>query len=146
MVSCYLNSLLQKFMRVMAGHSLQMGCFEICRAAIMPPDILLSMIWPQLDTWKGCFGPQEGQINNLAAAGITSLLLYLCEVILQDSVALRQCFPGHPVWNHPVFQHEAYAAFLWKIEEVQDAEMVPNQHSQLYQVRIHYHYHYHYYY
>ena len=86
--------------------------------------------------WKGCFGPQEDQINDLAAAGITSLLLYLREVILQDSVVLRQRFPGHPVWNHPVFQHEAYAAFSRKIEECQDAEMKPNQHSQLYQVRI----------
>jgi hypothetical protein len=47
------------------------------------------MIWPKLDTWKGCFGLQAGQINDLAAMGLTSLLFYLREVILQDSVALR---------------------------------------------------------
>jgi hypothetical protein len=48
--------------------------------------------------------------------GLTDLLFYLQEVILQDSVALRQLFPSHPVWNHPVFQHSAYAAFAQKVE------------------------------
>ena len=93
-IGYYLNSLLHKFMRVMAGHSVQIGCFEICRANIRPPDELLSMIWPQLDTWKGYFGPQAGQVNDLAAAGLTSLLLYLREVILQDSVLRSQIFRG----------------------------------------------------
>jgi len=97
MIDCYLNFLLQKFMRIMASHSSQMGCFEIHHAAIIPPDMLLFMIWPQLNAWKNHFGPQEGQINDLAAAGMTSLLLYLHKVILQDSVDLHQCFPGHPV-------------------------------------------------
>ena len=97
MVGCYLNSLPRKFMRIMAGHSPQMGCFEIHRADIMPPDILLSMIWPQLNTWKDCFESQEDQINDLAAAGITSLLLYLHEIILQSSVTLCQCFSDHSI-------------------------------------------------
>ena len=29
MVGCYLNSLPRKFMRIMAGHPPQMGCFEV---------------------------------------------------------------------------------------------------------------------
>ena len=77
MVGCYLNSLLQKFIRIMAGHPLQIGCFEVYRADIAPPDKLLSMIWPQLDAWKDRFGPQKGQINDLAAIGLTNLLFYL---------------------------------------------------------------------
>jgi hypothetical protein len=44
MVGCYLNSLPRKFMRIMAGHPPQMGCFEIHRASVAPPDELLSMI------------------------------------------------------------------------------------------------------
>jgi len=44
MVSCYLNSLLRKFIRIMAGYPPQMGCFEIRRAGITPPDALLSII------------------------------------------------------------------------------------------------------
>lgn len=50
------------------------------------------MIWPELDTWKGRFGPQSHHINDLAAIGVTNLLFYLQEVILQDSVALSQYF------------------------------------------------------
>ncbi len=121
-------------MRAMAGHALQMRCFEIPHAVIVPSDTLLSMIWPQLDTWKGHFGPQKDQINDLAAAGLVDLLLYLREIILQDSVALRECFPDHPIWNHPVFQHEAYTAFSQKMQACQNAEKeMPNQLSVLYQ-------------
>lgn len=132
MIGCYLNSLPRKFMRVMAGHPSQMGCFEITRANIRPPDELLTMIWPKLDIWKGRFGPQAGQINDLAAAGLTSLLFYLREVILQDSVALRQMFPGNPVWNHPVFHHAAYTVFAKEIESCQDPG-APNKLSLFYQ-------------
>jgi hypothetical protein len=94
---CYLNSLPHKFMRVMAGHSAQMGCFKIMRANITPPDELLSMVCSQLNIWKGRFGPQGGQINDLDAAGLTGVLIPLREVILQDSVALRRMFPGNPI-------------------------------------------------
>jgi hypothetical protein len=52
MEGCYLNVLPRKFMKVMAGHPPQMGCFEIPRADVPPPDELLSMIWPELDAWK----------------------------------------------------------------------------------------------
>ena len=54
-----------------------MGCFEVYWASVALPDELLSMIWPQLDAWKDRFGPQEGQINDLAAMGLTNLLSYL---------------------------------------------------------------------
>jgi hypothetical protein len=65
--------------------------------------------------------------------GLTNLLFYLCEVILQDSVVLHQLFPSHPVWNHPVFQHSAYTAFAKEVEaSVQDKEH-PSQLSLLYQ-------------
>jgi len=57
MVGCYLNSLPREFMRTMAGYAPQMGCFEIRRASVAPPDVLLSTIWPDLDVWKGQFGP-----------------------------------------------------------------------------------------
>ena len=133
MIGCYLNSLPREFMRAMAGHPPQMGCFEICRA-IAPSNVLLSMIWPQLDVWKGQFGPQIGQINDLAAMGATNLLFYLREVILQDSVILRQLFPSHSVWNHPVFQQKAYTSFAQEVEAcLQQEKEGPSQLSILYQ-------------
>ena len=97
MVGCYLSSLPRKFMRVMAGHPPQMGCFEIRRASVAPPSHLLSLIWPELDAWKDRFGPEEGRINDLAAMGLTNLLFYLREVNLQDSVILRERFPNSPI-------------------------------------------------
>ena len=55
--------------------------------------------------------------------GLTNLLFYLREVILQDSVALRKLFPSNPIWNHPIFQHSAYLAFAQKVEAyLQDTE------------------------
>ena len=60
MVGCYLNSLPRKFMRTMAGHPAQMGCFEIRRARIPPPDSLLPLIWPDLNRWVGKFGLGPG--------------------------------------------------------------------------------------
>jgi hypothetical protein len=118
MVGCYLNLLPRKFMRIIAGHPPQMGCFEIRRASVAPPSELLSLIWPELERWRDRFGPQDGQINDLAAMGLIGLLFYLREVILQDSVLLRQRFPNSPIWNHAVFQHKAYEQFSAHVQEV----------------------------
>jgi hypothetical protein len=79
---------------------------------VTPLDKLLLIIWPKLDTWKDRFGPRADQIDDIAALGLTNLLFYLREVILQDFVALRQLFLSSLVWNHPVFQHSAYTAFV----------------------------------
>jgi uncharacterized protein YciI len=115
MLGCYLNSLPREFMRKMAGHPAQAGCFEIRRARAAPPSSLLALIWPELDTWRDRFGPNPGQINDLAAAGFTDLLFYLREVILQDSVALRPRFPDNAIWTHSVFQHEAYEKYAQEV-------------------------------
>ena len=63
-----------------------------------------------------------------------NLLFYLQEVILQDSVVLRQMFPSNSIWNHPVFQHEAYEPFARKVKAcLQQEEEGPNQLSILHQ-------------
>jgi hypothetical protein len=127
MIGCYLNSLPRAFMRTMAGHPPQMGCFEIRRAGVAPPADLLSMIWPQLDQWHGRFGPGPGQINDLAAMGFTNLLFYLREVVLQDSAVLMAKFPNSPVWSHPVFQHPAYKPFAQQVAAFVQEEERPSQ-------------------
>ena len=84
--------------------------------------------------WKGQFGPQVGQINDLAAIGAINLLFYLQEVILQDLVVLYKMFPSNPIWHHPVFQHEAYLPFAQKVETcLQQEEEGPSQLLILYQ-------------
>jgi centromere DNA-binding complex CBF3 subunit-like protein/transcriptional activator of glycolytic enzymes GCR1 len=132
MIGCYLNSLPRKFMRRMAGHPDKMGCFDIPRARVSPPESLLSMIWPQLDRWKGRFGPGPEQLNDLAAAGLINLLLYLREVILQDSVFLIDRFPTCPVWNHRVFQHADYLPYARRLSaSVCEEERQPAQYTLL---------------
>ena len=116
MTGCYLTCLPHNFMRRMGGHPDQKGCFEIRRAAITPPDDLLTLIWPELDNWKGKFGTQAGQIDDLAAGGLCTLLHHLREVILQDSVPLMEAFPNHPIWSHQAFHHKAYKAFAEKVK------------------------------
>ena len=64
-----------------------------------------------MDNWKDRFGVQAGQINDLAAGGLCTLLHNLREVILQDSVPLMAEFPNHPILSHQVFQHKAYQVF-----------------------------------
>jgi hypothetical protein len=123
MIGCYLNALPRKYMRMMAGHPQQKGCFEIRRAGATPPNSLLSMIWPQLDRWKGRFGLAPGQTNDLAAMGFTNLLLYLREVILQDSVVLMKQFPESLVWSHPVFQHTEYQQFAQEVSTLVQQEV-----------------------
>ncbi|KAL2137713.1 hypothetical protein VTI28DRAFT_8457 [Corynascus sepedonium] len=127
MVGCYLNARPRTFMRLMAGHPANMGCFEIRRAGITPPEALLSMIWPESNRWKDQFGPGPDQVNDLAAMGLTNLLFYLREVVLQNSVPLMRQFPDSPVWNHPVFQHEAYQVFAQQISAFVQEEERPSQ-------------------
>jgi hypothetical protein len=116
MIGCYLTCLPLVFMRRMAGHPSQRGGFEIKRAAIIPPDELLSIIWPDLDNWgPDRFGPNK--IDDLAADGFCTLLRHLRTVILQDSVPLREAFPEHPIWNHRIFHQQAYTAFAAQVKE-----------------------------
>lgn len=62
-----------------AGHSAQIGGFEIRRSRILPPDSLLTSIWLDLNQRADKFGPGPEQISDLTAAGFTSLLFYLRE-------------------------------------------------------------------
>jgi len=127
MVGCYLNSLPRKFMRTMAGHPAQIGGFEIRRSRVRAPDSLLTMIWPDLNQWAGKFGPDPGQIQDLAATGFTDLLFYFREVILEDSVPLMRQFPESVVWNHPVFQHQDYRPYARRIADLIDEGERPSQ-------------------
>jgi len=59
--------------------------------------------------------------------GLTNLLFYLREVILQDSALLQEQFPSSPVWNHPVFQHEMYVPFARQVRAFVEEEKRPSQ-------------------
>lgn len=63
MVGCYLNSLPRKFLRLMAVHPPQMGCFEIRRASVAPPSEPLSLIWSQLYAGKIASAPRTARLT-----------------------------------------------------------------------------------
>ncbi|KAM4067951.1 centromere DNA-binding protein complex CBF3 subunit [Hirsutella rhossiliensis] len=90
MVGCYLNSLPRKFMRTMAGHPPQAGCFEIRRAGVTPPEVLL---------------------DDLARAG------QLARPVRSRYRAGERPGSDGPVWNHPVFRHPAYAPFAHQLSD-----------------------------
>ncbi|KAK4240556.1 transcriptional activator of glycolytic enzymes-domain-containing protein [Achaetomium macrosporum] len=99
MVGCYLDALPRKW-----------GCFNLPRA-VPPPPALLSMIWPELDQWvNGARKPKD-----LAGTGTVNLLVYLREVVLQDSAFLIDRYPRSPVWSHPVFRHPEYRPFTRRV-------------------------------
>lgn len=133
MIGCYLSALPRKFMRKMAGHPTQMGCFELRRASVTPPPALQSQIWPQLDAWRGRFGPANNQIHDLAATGLVQLLEYLREVILQDSVILSRLFPQHPIWARPVFQSSEYKAFAASMSVFTQEDSSPSEIVRIFQ-------------
>ncbi|KAK3896724.1 hypothetical protein C8A05DRAFT_20357, partial [Staphylotrichum tortipilum] len=99
MVGCYLDAFPRKFMRSIAGHPAQMGCFNLLQV-VPPPPALLSMIWPELDQWVD----SAQKPKDLAGTGTVHLLVYLREVVLQDSAFLIDRYPGSSVWSHTVYR------------------------------------------
>jgi hypothetical protein len=53
----------------------------------------------------------------MAAEAFLDLLGWLREVLLQDSVILRKCFPLHPIFKDPVFHYAEYADFTALVED-----------------------------
>ena len=118
----------------MASYLLQIGCFKIYRVSVAPPNILLLIIWLELDVQKGQFSPQVSQVNNLTAIGAINLLFYLQKVILQDLVVLHKIFLSSPIQNYPAFQYKAYLPFTRKVKAyLQQEEEGPSQLLILYQ-------------
>jgi hypothetical protein len=61
--------------------------------------------------WLQRINNNELEEANMAAQGFLHLLGELRIAFLQDSVLLRRRHPSHPIWQHAVFRHPAYAPF-----------------------------------
>ncbi|CCE34937.1 uncharacterized protein CPUR_08876 [Claviceps purpurea 20.1] len=102
----YLTSLPRAFMRGMAGfQSEHAGTYFIARAEVEPPKELLDLVFPELNYWL------RQPTEDIATKSFLKLLEYLRLVFLQDSVLLRTRYPGHSLWNLPVFSHPSYQPF-----------------------------------
>ena len=118
----------------MAGFdSSRTGNYYVPRTKAVPPQSLLSLLWPWLDEWRHWFSAGGGhavsasyehiQLDDgdedrldLAAQGFLALLAELRTAFLQDSVFLRKEYPHHPIWRHPVFGREEYHTFALEVE------------------------------
>jgi hypothetical protein len=85
--------------------------YVIPRAAVEPPLILKKELLPQLYDWIERIRNDEITQPSLAACGFLGCIDWLLTVFLQDSVSLKNKFPNHPIYTHPVFQSEEYATF-----------------------------------
>ena len=54
-------------------------------------------------------------------------------IILQDAPFLKKEFPSHPIWHHPVFQHEDYPAFEKRVLEDERLSVPVDQQKYQYQ-------------
>jgi hypothetical protein len=146
LTNCYLTHLPRKFIRSMAGFSPSaQGSFYLPRAKVLPPRSLEQAVWPFIDEWLAWFDSYTGDKakdnkqqqlgrepvdytaddgddgaiadrEDLAAQGFLRLLQQLRIVLLQDSVIMRQEFPGHPIWTDPIFARADYLAFAKDVE------------------------------
>ncbi|MGH7974160.1 MAG: hypothetical protein ACREBR_01445, partial [bacterium] len=109
MEGCYLSELPRASMRVLAGFDSHNRTFYINRDIVQPSEQLMAKIFPR------ALSLLEIEVNrtnpNLAANGFLKLLVYLRKILLQDAVLLKERFPTHRIWSHPVFGCEEFLAF-----------------------------------
>jgi hypothetical protein len=116
MTGCYLTTLPRAFMRGIADFDPEwISSYFLPRETIQPPVALLSQVWPDLDRWQAAHQGRPDAVDlvepNLAAGGFLELLQRLRSVFLQDSVLWRAEFPGHPIFQTPLFISPEYKAF-----------------------------------
>lgn len=132
LTNCYLTHLPRKFLRSMAGFQPDaIGNYYLPRAKIQPPDSLVRALWPWIDQWlawfqsndptnkppSGAASQEQEDRDDIAAQGFLQLLNQLRIILLQDSVLLQAQFPGHSMWDDPIFAREDYTTFAEQIRQ-----------------------------
>ncbi|KAK4242960.1 transcriptional activator of glycolytic enzymes-domain-containing protein [Corynascus novoguineensis] len=112
MTGCYITTLPFEFMRATADFEpAWAGSYHIPRATVQPEPWLRSQIWPQLDHWL------DFEADDKATGAFIELLHWLRDVLLQDAVFLMAKYPGHPVFQDPVFWSPQFNAFGTKVRD-----------------------------
>ena len=122
LTNCYLAQLPRKFLRTMAGFQPDDYCpgLRSSRESLVRASGSTSG-WPgSTPIPPGSPEPQGEESpdrDDMAAQGFLRLLAELRTILLQDSVLLRQEFPGHPMWDHEIFQRPDYAEFAARLQQ-----------------------------
>ncbi|KAK4097119.1 hypothetical protein N658DRAFT_489435 [Parathielavia hyrcaniae] len=110
MTGCYITTLPFEFMRATADFEpAWAGSYHVPRATVQLEAWLRSQIWPQLNRWR------DFEAEDKATGAFIELLHWLRDVLLQDAVFLRAKYPGHPVFQEPVFWSPQF--FATKVRE-----------------------------
>lgn len=123
---CYLSRLPRETMRVHAGFPKDMGSFWIARD-IEVPEPLLNLVFPEAREWQSkhlCDDP--GVEMNIAAGGFLNLLMQLRSIVIQDAVLLKQDFPDHFLFQHPIFSTQAFKDYEQTMQEVLQTQETPH--------------------
>lgn len=97
------------------------GSYFVPRSHILPSPRLQSRVWPELDFWleayRNAATTTAPSIEKTKATGaFLDLLVWLRQVLLQDSVFLRKEYPGHPMFQDPIFVDPEYLLFAADLE------------------------------
>jgi hypothetical protein len=96
--------------------------YYLPRTLVKPSEVLLDRVFGPWGTrkglkfWRDTLAKGEGD-QSLCAHGFVANLTWYSEVILQDSVLLRQAYPDHSIFSHRLFQSPEYLAFETELLE-----------------------------
>lgn len=111
MESCYLSAELPLgTMRPVAGFNTGGGTYFLHRATLEAPESLKSKIFPEADRWMAMYENSEIE-RDIAGGNFLQLLIFLRDVILQDSVVLMPLFPDSHLWKCAIFSTPEYLDF-----------------------------------
>ena len=113
------SQLPRQTMRSLAGYTPECSGEGSIARDVPVPEELLNAVFPLASSrLKELENEEDG---NLAAVGFLTLLTELRSVIIQDAVLLRQRYPQHVVFDHPIFQSNTFNRFA----ETMLASMAP---------------------
>ncbi|GMH44562.1 hypothetical protein BSKO_12514 [Bryopsis sp. KO-2023] len=119
----YLTNLPQNALMALGGHETSNVQFSLPGGRIDPPDSLRRLIFPDLTPAIEIKGEPKNEIW-LPRVFVT-FWTFLRDVVLQDSVFLRDLVPGSNVWRHPVIHHQDYSSFAERVAEKWELATTP---------------------
>lgn len=110
MENCYLTTIPREAVRGLAGFDPKRPCFCLPRSSLLPPKILLDMVFPWIDEWTA--KRESGLVvPTICLDSFLMAMNFLRIVLLQDSVILKERLPNLFIWNNSIFTSPEYQVF-----------------------------------
>jgi hypothetical protein len=125
MEKCYMG-IPHEALRSLAGFRPD-GMVYIPRASHAPPDSLKEQVFPRLKGWKTRYATGENVDTSISAHQCMKLLEHLSVVVLQDAAVLMDMFPGHPLFQHEIFESDEFLEFKQAVDSIVQQDDRPAQ-------------------